>query len=255
MKLKTTKVLVNKEIAKNTFLLRFKYKQNFLPTQFVLIDTYPKRFILKPFSIAGYDNGVVSIIYRVISDGTKLLSTLKPQDTLTFLGPFGNTKKFKDLLKNIKDKKVVFIAGGSGIASIIYLYNYLKKYTNTLQIFYGEKDKNYVINLKKFGIKNVVYTTDNGSFGEKSTVVDIFKTKNLDFDFLFCCGPKPMIKSLQTLLQGKNNIKTYVLMEEYICCGIGVCRSCVVKIKSDNDFVYQTVCSDGPLFNLTEVIL
>jgi len=255
MKLHITKVLLNKKIAKDTFLLKFKYNQNLLPTQFVLIDTYPKRFLLKPFSIAEYKNRVSSIIYRVLSDGTKFLSTKKQNDTITFLGPFGNTQKFKNVLKNIKNKKVVFIAGGSGVASIIFLYNYLKKFTDKISVFYGEKTKDYVINLKNFGIKNVVYTTDDGSFGQKGDVVSVFKNKTIDYEFLFCCGPKPMIKSLQSVVKEKDNIKSYALMEEYMCCGVGVCRSCVVKIKSGDDFIYETVCSDGPLFELDKVLL
>jgi len=255
MKLQNAKVLENKKIAKDTFILKFKYNVQFIPTQFVLIDTYPKRFLLKPFSIANYEHKSVSIIYRIISDGTKFLSTLKLNDNITFLGPFGNVKKFKNILKNIKTKTVVLIAGGSGVASIIYLYNYLKKFTDKLYLFYGEKTKDYVIKLENFGIKNVVYCTDDGSYGKKGNIVEVFKKHNINCEILFCCGPKPMIKSLQNLIKEKNDIKSYALMEEYMCCGVGVCRSCVVKIKSGDDFVYETVCSDGPLFEIEKLII
>jgi dihydroorotate dehydrogenase electron transfer subunit len=164
-------------------------------------------------------------------------------------------KKFKNIVKNIKTKTVVLIAGGSGVASIIYLYNYLKKFTDKLYLFYGEKTKDYVIKLENFGIKNVVYSTDDGSYGEKGNIVEVFKKHNINCEFLFCCGPKPMIKSLQNLIKEKNDIKAYALMEEYMCCGVGVCRSCVVKIKSGEDFVYETVCCDGPLFDLAQLLL
>jgi dihydroorotate dehydrogenase electron transfer subunit len=63
-----------------------------------------------------------------------------------------------------------------------------------------------------------------------------------------------MLKALQDILQGKN-IGAIALMEEMMACGIGVCVGCVIKIKEgSNAFTYKRVCSDGPAFNLMEVI-
>lgn len=254
MNIHKSKIIKNSKIAKDTFLLEFKYTYNFLPSQFIMIDTYPYRFLLKPFTIAGYKNGITQIIYRVISDGTKYLSVQK--DKISFLGPFGNTKKIKRISKQIINKNIAFVAGGSGIASILFLYNYFKKLTKNLVVFYGEKDKSYVINIKQFDIRNVIYSTDNGTFGEKGSVVDVFSKylqKN-SIDYIFCCGSKAMIKSLQDLLKEKN-ISSFTLLEEYMCCGVGVCRSCVVKVKNANNFVYQSVCKDGPIFELKNIVI
>lgn len=254
MRLQEAKIIKNLQINSNTFLLEFPYKYNIFPSQFVMIDTYPYRLLLKPFSIAGHKDGVVQIIYRVISDGTKYLSTQK--EKIRFLGPFGNIKKAKQVLKQIKNKKVYLIAGGSGVASLIFFYNYIKKQTKDLLLIYGEKEKSSVVNLKKFGIETSIYTTEDGSYGEKGTVVDVFLKylKNNSIDCVICCGPKPMLKKLQELLSDKN-VLSFALLEEYMCCGVGVCRSCVVKIKNKNDFTYQTVCKDGPIFNFNEIII
>jgi dihydroorotate dehydrogenase electron transfer subunit len=63
-----------------------------------------------------------------------------------------------------------------------------------------------------------------------------------------------MLKALQDILQGKN-IPAIALMEEMMACGIGACMGCVIKIKEGNTaFTYKRVCSDGPTFNLMEVI-
>lgn len=257
MQIKTAKIFKNNKISEDTCLLEFSYNMKILPTQFIMIDTYPYRFLLKPFSIADFEKGICKIIYRIISDGTKFLSTKKPEEEIKFLGPFGNTEKLKSLEIN-KDDKIILLAGGSGVASIIFLYKYLSKFASGIRIFYGEKEKKYIINLSKFDIKNenVVYTTDDGSFGEKGFVTEVFykNFKNLKIDYLFVCGPKEMIKSTQKILKYKN-IKSFVLLEEYMCCGVGVCKSCVVKVKGKNGWVYQPVCKEGPMFELKDLFL
>ncbi len=93
MKLNSAKILKNIKISKDTYLMQFKIRQNVFPTQFIMIDTYPYRFLLKPFSVANFEYKVVSIIYKIISDGTKWLSTKKINDEIKFLGPFGNVEK------------------------------------------------------------------------------------------------------------------------------------------------------------------
>lgn len=254
MKIKISTILKNEKISKDTYLLELKYNSLVHPSQFIMIDTYPYRFLLKPFSIANFENSKLKIIYRVISDGTSWLSTLKASDEIRYLGPFGNYKKIKNL-KVTKDNTIFLVAGGSGVASIISLYKYFSKFTKNIYFFYGEKDKEYIIDLKKFGINNVIYTTDNGTFGKRSNVVDVANDyiKKISADFIFLCGPKGMLKFSKNLFKG---IKSFALLEEYMCCGVGVCRSCVVKIKdTKEDFVYQTVCKDGPLFELDKLVL
>lgn len=256
MKIKTSLILKNEKISKDTYLLEFKHNSLVYPSQFIMIDTYPYRFLLKPFSIADFENYKIRIIYRIISDGTRWLSTLKSSDKIRYLGPFGNFNKIKKL-KITKDDIIFLVAGGSGVASIIFFYKYFLKFTKNIYVFYGEKDKNYIINLKRFGIKNAVYTTDNGTFGQRGSVIDATQkfTSQILPNFIFLCGPKNMIKSSKNLLN-KSNTKCFALLEEYMCCGVGVCRSCVVKIKnSKEDFNYQTVCKDGPLFELGSLVL
>ncbi|MEN3014093.1 MAG: hypothetical protein ABDH23_05740 [Endomicrobiia bacterium] len=256
MRIKKSEILKNEKISKDTYLLELKYSRKVFPSQFIMIDTFPNKFLLKPFSIANFENNKITIIYRVISDGTKWLSTLKPKSFLSYIGPFGNFKKIRNL-KIQKNNKIFLIGGGSGIACLIFFYKYLTNFTEDVFTFYGEKDRSYIINLKKFKIRNLNYCTDNGTYGFKGTVLDLAKSKLSEIkpDFIFICGPKEMIKLSQIFLKNPD-IKCFVLLEEYMCCGVGVCRSCVVKVKYDStEFKYQTVCKDGPLFELDSLIL
>lgn len=68
---------------------------------------------------------------------------------------------------------------------------------------------------------------------------------------LFACGPKAMLNSIK-------NIKTekkFVSLEAYMGCGFGVCLSCVVSVKNNNNFEYKRVCVDGPIFEFKNIIL
>ncbi len=296
-----SKVIKNSSISRDTFLLKFFSREKFYPTQFLMIDVYPKKFLLKPFTVADYDEkrNIVSIIYRIIGEGTRFLAEKKVGEKISFLGPFGNVEKIEKIKESLisnKDyfnsegwvskSKIILLAGGSGIASIIYLYKWLSKKINNIKVFYGESDNKFVVDLKKFGINNVVYTTDNGSCGKKGFVTGIFLqevkklklAKKNKFNLhiiqdsqpitIFSCGPKAMLKSLQQIVKEHKNIKCYVLLEEYMCCGVGLCRGCVVKtvrskVKINSDeklilreksFEYKSVCKDGPVFDINEVI-
>ncbi|MCX7716186.1 MAG: hypothetical protein N2Z73_02075 [Endomicrobia bacterium] len=260
MNLNRAIVLKNYPISTNTFLMELKVKLTPppLPTQFVLLDTYPYRYLLKPFTVVCYKNNILTIIYRILSDGTKFLSTLIPNNEINILGPFGNTEILKKFKFN-KNNNIAIIAGGSGVACVVFLYKYLYKKCRNIIVYYGERNKKYIINLSRLGINKVIYATDDGSYGEKGLVRDVFITKTInkvDFDYIFLCGPKSMIKSFSEVFQELKNTNCYVLMEEYMCCGVGVCRSCVVKTKLENNStIYQTVCKDGPLFDLWKIVL
>ncbi len=256
--LRTGEILENKKVAKDTYILNVKFKGRVFPTQFLLIDTYPARFLLKPFSISVYKDGVITVIYRVIGEGTKWLSNRQVGEKINFLGPLGNYRKFFEIFKKNKFKKIVLLAGGTGVASLINVYNYVKKFRSNIEFFYGEKSKDFVIDIKKFGVNNLVVCTEDGSYGEKGNVVEVSRNSiisDLNDIIIFVCGPKEMIKTVIWLLKNYSRFNCYVLLEEYMCCGYGVCRSCVVKVKKGDNWEYRTVCKDGPLFNVEEIIL
>ncbi len=258
------KILKNTRVSQDTYFLSFLSNIKFLPTEFVLIDTFPTKFLLKPFSIAVNDNNSVGIIYRVVGEGTKFISQKIVGEEIYYLGPLGNTYKFNEIVNSLRrNDLILLVAGGSGVASLVYLYKYFTRLGKKVKMFYGETTKTKIINLATFGIKNVVYTTDDGSFGIRGSVLEAVCEYFDNFSSIssittFVCGPKSMLSRLKEIIETKLknvfNINCYALLEEYMCCGVGVCRSCVVKVKKENTWEYKTVCKDGPLFSLSEVI-
>ena len=84
---------------------------------------------------------------------------------------------------------------------------------------------------------------------------ELMKKENIVGDYIYACGPKPMLQALTEYAKEKN-IYTQVSMEERMACGIGACVGCVVKIKKqgETDWQYRKVCKDGPVFYGDEVV-
>ena len=43
-------------------------------------------------------------------------------------------------------------------------------------------------------------------------------------------------------------------MEQRMGCGIGACLVCACKVKHGDDFEYEHVCKDGPVFPAERLI-
>ncbi len=209
----------------------------------------------RPFSIFDIEKkfNVFSILYTIRGRGSSFLSTLKNGDNLDFTGPLGNAIDLDG-----KNNKILLVGGGIGIAPLNFIARKAGENRKDVYLLAGFKDSGFLrweSDLVRTGFKYRIFTED-GSWGETGLVTDHlrehFNTYE-DYD-VFCCGPTGMLKQIQDIFRGtKKNIS--VLLEEIMACGIGACMGCVVKIKAGrNKFKYKKVCSEGPAFDLKEVI-
>ncbi|MCX5680851.1 MAG: dihydroorotate dehydrogenase electron transfer subunit, partial [Candidatus Omnitrophica bacterium] len=246
------KIIANKKVSKRFFQLSLNAKpllKKALPGQFVhlKISDGLKPFLRRPFSIFRIKN-TLDILYDVVGDGTAVLSQKTKGDVLDCLGPLGTP--FALPPRNIK--QVVMIAGGVGVAPFLALTDVLKKKKYSLILLYGGRTKEYCFPMKEFE-KNgcsVHVATDDGSVGKKGRVVVLFPEINFSKPtYLYVCGPKPMIACAQNFAR-ENRLKGQASLEEVMACGMGTCLGCSIKTKKG----YKTVCNDGPVFDLDEII-
>jgi len=109
--------------------------------------------------------------------------------------------------------------------------------------------------LKNSGV-DVSIATEDGSMGEEGLVTGILQSflveHKADHSVKgFVCGPGGMLKQVQKMAE-TTVFDWQVSLEERMACGIGVCMGCGVKMKQGG---YKMVCSDGPVFNLGEILL
>jgi len=211
-----------------------------LPGQFVELGI-PGCILPKPFGIMNTQKfGLVEILYQIVGKGTETLSKMNEGETITVLGPLGNGFTLPD------SKNCYLVGGGTGIAPVLFLSNYLKdKIDSTLYL--GGRSKDFLPGIN-FLPDNSEIATDDGSAGFYGNVIELMQQKLIPPAPVFACGPKPMLKALWGLVKEWDTQVEFSL-EAYMGCGIGACLGCQIQTKSGQ----KHVCVDGPVFPASEV--
>lgn len=221
------------------------------PGQFVQIrvDNLENIFLRRPISIHYVDKikKEIWLLIQLIGKGTKRMSEYKVGDRLNIIYPLGNNFSIPSGLD--KKKKLFLIGGGVGIAPLLYLGATLKEKGYSPVFLLGAKTEKDLIQLDEFAkYGEVLVTTENGKMGEKGFVTDHSVLLKGDADFIYSCGPKPMMISVAKYAQ-EYHIPCEVSLENYMACGIGACLCCVEKTIQGN----RCVCTEGPIFNIKEL--
>jgi dihydroorotate dehydrogenase electron transfer subunit len=247
-----TKIIANKQVSEKFYQLSLESSpllRKALPGQFIHIrinDTL-KPFFRRPFSIYRSQK-TIDILFDALGCGTRMLAQKKPGDSLDCLGPLGTP--FSLPPRNVK--QIVLIAGGVGVAPFLFLTDILKKKKYKISLLYGARSKDQIfsmIDFKKNGCA-VYVSTDDGSVGKKGKVSALFPQIKLDVPtYFYTCGPRPMMACVQAFAK-ENHLEGQASLEEVMACGVGACLGCSTKTHKG----YKTVCHDGPVFNLNDVI-
>lgn len=243
-------ILKNEQIAPDIFdmVLHTSLAKEAKAGQFVKL--YPdnnKNLLPRPISICEIDKEkeTLRLVYQKIGEGTCLFSTMKQGDKIRVLGNCGNGYKIFE-----EEKTHIFVGGGIGVPPLLETCKQVK---GEKIVVLGFRTGQFLKeDFEKLGAK-VYIATDDGSVGFKGNVVELMKKENITGDYIYSCGPKPMLQALTEYAKEKN-IYTQVSMEERMACGIGACVGCVVKILENGSPVYKKVCKDGPVFNSLEVV-
>lgn len=206
----------------------------------------------RPFSLhRRFANGDCSIVYRVVGRGTGALARLQPGDTVDVLGPLG--RGFTHIEGS---KRPVLVGGGVGVPPVLFWAQQgLAEYTEvkallgfgTASLAFGQSE------FEELGIEAQVATVD-GTLGHKGFVTELLEPLLTagEVDGVYACGPKPMLAAVASLTEAAG-IPAQFAFEEVMGCGVGVCLSCVIPIRTADGVVYQRVCREGPVFSADEV--
>lgn len=228
--------------------------QNSKPGHFVMVRDKKwnlNPFFSRPMSIANVDkkSNLFELQILVAGKGTSLLSQLHKNNILQVIGPLGNSFSVPKEHENI-----VLIAGGIGVAPLIYYKSILKKNNINVDFFYGAANQSELIP-EKYLPENIHFSTDDGSKGFNGFVTQDFTNyvEINNIQKIYACGPNPMLKAVQDIAI-KNNIFCELSIETVMACGLGICQGCIVrKIENENEF-YLT-CVEGPVFNAKNITL
>jgi len=213
----------------------------------------------RPLGIHGVKNHTFDCLVQIIGPATKILSEKKSGDFLDVIGPLGNGFDYSSCV--MRHASCVLVAGGMGVAPLLFLAEEIKKRTThnaqrkTL-VLIGAKTKNHILcekEFKKLGC-DVRIATDDGSGGFKGRVTELLAiilrtTHKAGHTTLYACGPSLMLKEISRISY-KQKIPAQISLEAHMCCGIGACLGCVVKTKEG----FKRVCKEGPVFEAREIV-
>ena len=243
------KILKNEKINKNIYLLSIKCPiviKKALPGQFVIIMSQEDSERI-PLTIYDYDldNGILNLIYQVVGASTKELSENK-EEIFALTGPLGNPNEICKNPDKYQNKRIVYIAGGVGIAPVYPQVKYLKEKGFNIDVIYGARNKDLLIIKEKIEkvADKVYYVTDDGTYGEKGFVTDVLKKHINEYDICVAIGPVIMMKNISELTR-KYNLKTIVSMNPIMVDGTGMCGACRCEVEGKPKFA----CIDGPEFD------
>ena len=210
--------------------------------QFINIELTGK-YLRRPISVADYDDKTVTIIYKVVGGGTEQMRGMAQDEKLDILTGLGN-----GFSTDNDAKRPLLVGGGVGVPP---MYNLCKRllsegkrptviigFNTKAELFYEEE-------FKALGVDVVVATAD-GSAGVKGFVTDAIREAKVEFDYIYTCGPLPMLKALYDA----TDVPAEFSFEERMGCGFGACMGCSCKTKYGN----KRICKDGPVLKREEII-
>ena len=210
--------------------------------QFVNIELEGK-FLRRPISVCDYNDTTLTIIYKVVGRGTEQMRQMEAGKELDILTGLGNGFSTEN-----EAQRPLLVGGGVGVPP---MYNLCKrlisegKQPRVVLGFNTESEVFYAEEFKALGVDVYVATAD-GSQGIKGFVTDAIREAAIEFDYLYTCGPLPMLKALYDATATHAEFS----FEERMGCGFGACMGCSCKTK----YGYKRICKDGPVLKREEII-
>jgi dihydroorotate dehydrogenase electron transfer subunit len=211
---------------------------------------YP--FLRRPMSIERIFEDGISVLYKVEGEGTHLLSTLNPGQSVNVQGPLG-----KPFPIHAECRRPMLVAGGIGVAPFPALAEALLQTTSGVpEVILAARTEDMLLCEKDFHQMGcaVHLATDDGSAGDKAFASQVLEKLSPGSDtIVYACGPMPMMRATHEVCQ-KLGIPCFASLEAEMACGDGVCLGCVVESKEENEAERMLrVCRDGPVFDTTRI--
>jgi dihydroorotate dehydrogenase electron transfer subunit len=263
----TAGVVENVPLARLTYRIRLhapELARRILPGQFLMLRLPGSADPLlgRPFALydtvldaAGEPVGV-DVVYLVVGKLTGLLAGVKAGESVEVWGPLGNGfPSFEGA------DHVGLVAGGIGQTPFLAHVRQLlgtrgyggrpaRREAGRVTLYYGVRSADLAAGVEDFRTAGaaVRLASDDGSLGHKGFVTDLVRGEAPPPGRLVGCGPAPMLRALAALARDRG-VPCLVSLETPMACGVGVCFSCVTRVRTAGGWDYRRVCVEGPVFD------
>ena len=242
MKQSIFKILTNEALTSNVYRMTLEGDTSAItaPGQFVNIRLTGK-FLRRPISVCDWEEGKLTLVYKVVGHGTAQMAAMAPGESLDILTGLGNGY---DL--TLTGEHPVLVGGGVGVPPMFGLAKRLRAMGKEVQVILGFNTREEIFYEEAFqALGCTVYvTTVDGSYGVKGFVTDAMK--DLHYSHFCACGPEPMLKALYAASATSGQMS----FEERMGCGFGACMGCSCKTLTGS----KRICKDGPVMKKEEIL-
>lgn len=223
------------------------------PGQFAHLRVLPMRDALlrRPFSIYQATEDSFSILYKTVGKGTSVLSRMRPGEEVSVIAPLGTGFTVPEA----GAETPLLVAGGYGMAA---MYLLAERSPQKGIVFVGGRRRVDILCEDEFADLGweVRPATEDGSHGTQGLVTGPLLEelkRGTESKKLFACGPTPMLRAVGKIAD-EHAVPAELSMDEHMCCGVGVCLTCVIKVKAGDGWEYQRTCQEGPVFDSRQVV-
>ncbi|MEX0936563.1 MAG: dihydroorotate dehydrogenase electron transfer subunit [Pirellulales bacterium] len=262
-------------IARDTYRVRVhapRIARRIVPGQFVMLRLTDCNDPLLGRPLALYDTVLdehgepvgLDIVYIVLGKMTSRLAALAAGAPLEMWGPLGNGFEPRECAH------LLLAAGGIGQTPFLALAQEVfgkrrygdpprhRKRIPRVTLCYGVRTAELLAGVADFealGVE-VRISSDDGTAGHHGLVTDLIGDvlRESTGCHTICCGPEPMMAATAALCREAGE-SCDVSLETPMACGVGICFSCVAKIRQeDGHWDYKRTCVDGPVFDAESIL-
>lgn len=265
----------NVRLAEDTYRVRFacpEIARRVVPGQFVMLRLAGGNDPLlgRPLAVyrvspdaAGLPH-FIELVYLLVGKMTHRLAEFQPGSKLEAWGPLGNG------FPPTPAEHLIAVAGGIGQTPFLSLAReFLGHQTfgvparqvplaRRVTLCYGARTEKYFAGVEDFRLSGVEVrlSTDDGSLGHHGLVTELIGPVVEQSPWpcrIVCCGPEPMMQAVAKTAKSLG-VPCQVSLESPMACGIGICFSCVKKIRDASGvWDYRRTCVEGPVFDADDV--
>jgi dihydroorotate dehydrogenase electron transfer subunit len=259
-------VTANRLLARNTYLVRLhapELARAIRPGQFLMLrlPTGTDPLLGRPFAL--YDTVLdehgqpawIDVVYLVVGKLTGRLAAARAGDSVEVWGPLGNGFPDLDGVDHVG-----LVAGGIGQTPFLAYVRQLlgergyggrpaRRAARRVSLYYGVRTADLAAGVEDFQSAGaaVHLATDDGSLGFPGFVTQLLEQQEPP-QHLVGCGPEPMLRALAAFA-ARRQIPCHLSLETPMACGVGICFSCVTRVRTADGWDYRRVCVEGPVFD------
>ncbi len=274
----SAEVIENVPLARDTWRIRLacpEMARRFLPGQFLMMRLSGSDDPLLARPLALYDTAIdsrgepigIDVVYLTLGKMTTRLARCGHGQGIEIWGPLGNGFPVDRI------EHLILVAGGIGQTPFMALaqeclgrrrYGDPQRAAATVDrvtLCYGARRAEYLAGVEDFrslGV-DVRISTDDGSAGHRGFVTEILRhtlaeSTGTSNRRIICCGPERMLAAVARIAE-ETATPCLASLETPMACGIGICFSCVAKVRDDaGGWDYRRTCVEGPIFDAARIV-